>query len=50
MIFNEFTEARDQMIKLTMEKQSYFKFLKKKVKERYSDTTTIEDLVKKRMQ
>jgi hypothetical protein len=50
LIFQEFPEARDQMIKLTIEKQSYFKFLKKQVKERYSDTTTIEDLVKKRMQ
>ncbi len=48
-IFNEFPEAQDQMIKLTIEKQSYFKFLKKQVRLRYSDITTIDDLVKKRM-
>jgi hypothetical protein len=48
-IFNEFPEAQDQMIKLTIEKQSYFKFLKKQVRLRYSDITKIDDLVKKRM-
>lgn len=49
-VLNEFPQHKKEMIKLTREKQRYYKFLREEVRKRYSNLSTIKGLIKLRMQ